>query len=217
MKFLTLVMMLSAPGAAMACQHNPAQFICPGDPVVDSSGNSGTVTAINPFQKTAAYNVPGLGTFNTTIPALALGLGCLEAVCVGDQVVDTSGNTGTAIAVNPYSSQVAYRVPGLGTFLSQLRAMKVSYGCALGYCVGDGVVDSSGNSGVLLALSPYDDTAAYRVPGLGTFETRIETLGNTKYCDQYGDDHPARQAQHYPSMPSSRYSAPNFHYYPTRR
>jgi hypothetical protein len=216
MKLLSLVLMLSSP-AAFACQHTQAQFVCPGDTVYDESNSQGTVTAINPFQHTASYAIYGVGTYSAQIPTLSLAVGCLEAVCVGDKIYDESNSQGTAVAVNPFTNSITYSIYGVGTYSAQVNTLKVAYGCALGYCVGDQIVDESNSNGTIVAISPYDANAAYSIYGVGTYSAEIQTLGNTKYCAQYSDSHPARRAKHYPSIPSARYAAPTFHYYPTRK
>jgi serine protease inhibitor ecotin len=216
MKLLSLVLMLSST-AAMACPHSQKQFICPGDSVVDSDNSAGIVTAINPFQHTAAYRIDRVGTYSAQIETLALAQGCLEAVCVGDTIYDSDNSAGTVVAINPFDNRVAYRIDRVGTYSADVSTLKVTYGCSLGYCVGDQIVDSDNSNGTIVALSPYDDNAAYRIDRVGTYAAQIETLSSTQYCAQYGDNHPARRAKHYPSMPTSRYSAPSFHYYPTRK
>jgi len=217
MKVLSLVLMLSAPASAMACPHSRQQFVCPGDAIVDAGNNKGILTAVNPFQHTASYQAEYLGMLSAPIETLALAAGCLEALCVGDAIVDDANNKGIVAAVNPYNGTVAYEAEYLGMRSASVRTLKVARGCSLGYCVGDAIVDDANNKGIIIALSPYDDSAAYQAEYLGMLSAQIETLSSTQYCAEYGESHPARQARHYPSLPTNRYAAPDFRYYQSRK
>ena len=184
---LFALIVLTASPAAMACPHNLQQFICPGDPVVDSAGNPGTVDAVNPFQKTVAINYGGASDGQSSIETVALGVGCLAGFCVGDSVVDSAGNRGKVVAVNPYNNLLALNYGGASDGLSNVSTVALGMGCMLGYCVGDGVVDSAGNRGTIDAINYSNSNIAVNYGGASDGLSNIETLSSTNYCSTYGD------------------------------
>lgn len=211
---LALLSILSTTAAEAACPHSRQQFICPGDPVVDQYNRPGQATAMNPFQKTVAYRLGSGSIASTDISNMSLGVGCLEAFCVGDQVVDQYNRPGIVVAVNPYQSSIAYRL-GSGSIASTaLENMLIGMGCNQSYCVGDGIVDQYNRPGLITALSPYNDMVGYRLGSGSTASTDIQNLSNTNFCEEYGESH--RSRRRFPELPRNRYAAPDFKYYSRR-
>jgi preprotein translocase subunit YajC len=207
--FLTL-----SAASALACPHSRQEFICPGDTVVDSSGYQGRVAAVNPFQKTAAVNYGGSTNENHEYANLALGVGCIDGVCVGDRVVDSSGYAGHVVGVNPYNDTLAINYGGSTSELHEVNDVALGQGCILGYCVGDKVVDSSGYSGEIIAVNFATGTAAVNYGGSTSELHEIQTLSTSVYCDKYGDSF--RGMKRFPLAPVGKYLGPNFHYHSAR-
>ena len=213
MKSLLALFLFST--SALACPHSQQQFICPGDRIVDAYNREGTVVAVNPFQQTVSYHLDVGGTDSESVSDLALGAGCLEAFCVGDRIVDAYNRTGRVIAVNPYSGNVSYHLDVGGVDTEATTDLKVGYGCTMGYCVGDGIIDAYNRVGLIIALSPYDDSVAYHLSVGGVDSEAVTDLSNTKFCQDYGDQF--RHMHRYPAMPSAKYRSSGFHYYDSRK
>jgi preprotein translocase subunit YajC len=194
----------------MACPHNQQQFMCPGDPVVDSSGYSGNVVAVNPFQKTVAVNYGGAINSQYPIQTVALGLGCFEGYCVGDSVVDSSGYPGKVSAVNPYNGNIAINYGGTISSLYGLATVALGLGCDQGYCVGDQVVDSSGYAGTLVAINYANDMVAINYGGTISSIYKIQTVSSTQFCATYGDAD--RSVPRFPVFDASLYISPDFQF-----
>lgn len=214
MKLLALALLVVSTTAAEACPRNQQQFICPGDPVVDQYNRAGRVRAVNPFQKVASYSLNNGAIVSADIPTLALGMGCLEAFCVGDFVVDQYNRAGRVTAINPYTRVVAYVLNNGAIVSADAETVLVGYGCTLGYCTKDEVVDQYNRAGTIVALSPYQDVAAYRLNNGAIVSADIQTLSNSKFCEDYGVQH--RQHRRYPALPKHKYLSPSFPYYSKR-
>ena len=214
MKLFAFVLALAATTSAHACPHNQQQFICPGDPVVDEYNRAGRVRAVNPFQKVASYSLGNGAIVSADIQTLALGMGCLEAFCVGDRVVDEYNRAGRVMAVNPYNRTVAYALGNGAIVSADASTMLVAYGCTLGYCVKDEVVDEYNRAGTIIALSPYQDVAAYSLGNGAIVSADIQTLSNSKFCEDYGVQH--RKHRRYPALPKHKYLSPSFPYFSKR-
>ncbi len=162
-------------GAALACPRSQHQLICTQDAVVDSSNNRGRVIGINPSTQNAAVMRDwDSGMETVSVRTLALGLGCVAGACVGDMVVDSSNNVGKIIAVNPYSrSVVILRDWDSGVETVSIKAAAIGLGCLGNVCVGNRVVDSSNNTGVVLAVNPYTGNAALK----RDWDNGVETVG----------------------------------------
>lgn len=214
MKLFALALALLSSTSAYACPRNQQQFICPGDPVVDMYNRAGRVRAVNPFQKVASYALNNGAIVSSDIENLALGMGCLEAFCVGDYVVDMYNRAGRVMAINPYSRVVAYQLTNGAIVSSDAENMLVGYGCTLGYCTKDEVVDMYNREGTIIALSPYQDVAAYRLNNGAIVSSDIQNLSNSKFCEDYGVQH--RQHRRFPALPKHKYLSPSFPYYSKR-
>lgn len=207
---LSMFFLLALSGAAQACPHSEQQFMCPGDPVVDQFGNSGTVAAINPFQKTVAVNYGGSSNNQYDMKTVALGLGCLEGYCVGDSVVDQFGNSGTVSAVNPYNGNVSVNYGGSTNNLYPVDTVALGMGCLQGYCVGDGVVDQFGNSGKIAAINYYNSQVAINYGRAVNNLYNIQTVSTTAYCTTYGDAQ--RTVPRFPTIDINLYVSADFHF-----
>ncbi len=217
MKLFSLVLMFASISAAEACPHSRQQFICPGDPVVDQYNRDGIATAFNPSQQKVLYRLAsGAGLDSTDISNLSLGYGCLEGFCIKDRVVDQYNRPGVVVAVNPYSNTVAYLLDsGGGIDSTNVQNLLIGFGCTAGFCVGDDVVDQFNREGRIVALSPYENKAAYNLrSGGGIDSTDISNFSSANFCAEYGEQ--IRRHRHYPEMPTKRYTASDFHYYSHR-
>lgn len=75
--------------------------ICAGQKAVSPSNNTGVVIGVNPFRQKIAIDLDYYSDNNVyNARDVFAGRGCLPGVCVGDDVVTPSGNTGTVIGVN---------------------------------------------------------------------------------------------------------------------
>lgn len=212
-----VVGLLGMQSLALACPHNQQMFMCPGDPVVDSGGTSGTVKAINPFKHTVSMYEPAYGrNYEYSIEQVALGVGCLEGYCVGDSVVDSGGTSGKIVAVNPYNRQIAMYEPAYGrNYLYSIDQVSLGLGCMEGYCVGDQVVDSGGTNGTIVGINRANGQAAVYEPSYGrNYVYGIRTLGSTNFCTTYGDME--RAVRVYPEMRVEMYITTELHFTLTR-
>jgi hypothetical protein len=199
--------------SALACPHNAHQFICPGDQVVDPSGDRGEVRAINPAEETAAVKYQNSGEDqNWEVADLALRQGCLDGICVGDLAVDSSGSRGIIDAVNPYSSTIAIRYRGNSEDqIWDASNVAMGFGCIRGYCVGDKVVDASGDEGVIEALNRNSNVAAVKYRGNSEDQIwDVFTLSSSVFCATYGESQ--RHSRFFPTFAANQYISPALHF-----
>jgi hypothetical protein len=202
-----------ASSAAMACPHNQQQFICPGDEAVNPYGQAGRITSVNPFDHKVTLTLKGLSigsSFN--VSEVLLAQGCLEGICVGDQVVNPYGQPGTIAGVNPYKRQVALQLPGLSiSSIFSVDDIGSGIGCLRGYCVGDTVTNPYGQTGTLVAINYHNGKGAFQNKGLNISSYfDITQLGSMVYCTTYGDFE--RSVPRYPDFGNDDYVGPDFHF-----
>jgi hypothetical protein len=212
---IAATLLLLASTSAFACPHSVQQFICPGDRVVDHDAFQGRVIAVNRFEHMASVMLDSGAVENEEIQTLAVAAGCLEAFCMGDKVVDGDAFEGRVIAVNPNTRELAIMLDSGVVELEKTDLMTVSYGCTLGYCVGDTVIDADTFQGSVIALSPYKYTAAVMLDSGVIVNERVKSLSSTRTCDEYNNSQ--RSSDRYPIMPRARYLTPEFHYYSSRK
>ncbi len=212
--FYALALLVLSATTAEACEHTRQQFICPGDSVVDQYNRLGRVRGVNPFQQTASYQLQAGSLATDDISTLALGMGCLEAFCVNDRIVDQYNRAGIVIAVNPYSNTVAYRLTAGSIASDDISTLTVNYGCVMGYCVGDDIVDQYNRAGRIVAVSPYDSNVAYQLQAGSLATDSAETLSNSAFCADYGQQH--RRMPRFTKLGKGRYVAPDFRWYSKR-
>ena len=202
--------LLTSSVQALACPHSQEMFICPGDKVVDQSGNIGRASGVNRFKNTISINYGGSADGIENMRTVFLGVGCIDGICVGDKVIDESGNRGRVDAVNPYNSMVAISYGGSADGLERVNTLALGMGCVLGYCVGDEVTDESGNRGVIDGVNRYNQTAAVNYGGSASGISRIRDLSSSVYCATYGDS--SRSMKVFPMINTSIYPSPLFHF-----
>jgi hypothetical protein len=139
--------------------------VCVGDRAVDANGNIGSVAAVNPYNYTAALNEGGNSDAIISLDSLALGVGCLDYDCVGDNVVDPNGNSGTIVGINYSKRQLALNEGGNSAAIVPIESTALGHGCA------------AGNSGQI-ALSEGGNSDAMVNPS---------QFMSSEYCATYGD------------------------------
>lgn len=169
------------------CQRTEQRFICPGDRVIDQNGDLGVVRGANPFQGTVAVNYGGSTSYSKNIPTLSITEGCVRGFCVGDSVIDANGDAGVIKGVNPFNVTVAINYGGSTSYHRSLKTLSVTFGCLKGFCIGDSVIDSNGDSAIVTAINFIHQTAAINFGGSTSYSKNVETLSATNYCVDYED------------------------------
>lgn len=193
---------------AKACPRSNEKLLCPGDKVVDINGYVGTVSGVNPFQQTVSINYGGSTDNIKTITSTAIGFGCLEGYCIGDLAVDQRGYRGRIDAVNPYNRTVAINYGGSTDNIEYIENVALGLGCAIGYCVGDTVIDDNGYKGKMEAINRFKETAAVNYGGSNDNIKRIRSLSSSEICSTYGDEE--RIVSAFPVINESLYPSSNF-------
>ncbi|MBK8203570.1 MAG: hypothetical protein IPK68_15005 [Bdellovibrionales bacterium] len=179
-------------GYAHACHRSAEQLICPGDTVVSNDNIVGTVLGVNPFHGNIAFRSNSSGTtYTRSKMSLALGLGCLEMYCVGDQIVSSENIVGTILAVNLHQNSIAFRSHSFGyIYTRRLESLSLGLGCVRGICVGDTIISSDNINAKVLAVNPFSSAVAFRSNSSGNVYTRAaDSLSSSEYCDSYGSYH----------------------------
>ena len=74
---------------------------CVNDTVVASNNLVGRIIGVNPYRNTIAVRSNATGSvFTFASNDLALGLGCVRGICVGDKIVASNNMVGKVLAVN---------------------------------------------------------------------------------------------------------------------
>jgi hypothetical protein len=161
--------------------------VCVGDRAVDANGNIGSIAAVNPYNYTAALNEGGNSDAIISLDSLALGVGCLDYDCVGDNVVDPNGNAGTIVGINYSKRQLALDEGGNSAAIVSIESTALGHGCAAGNCVGDAGVDPNGNQGSIAAVNPYSGQIALSEGGNSDAMISPSQFMSSEYCATYGD------------------------------
>ena len=197
-----------------ACEHNAEQFICPGDIVISDDNISGKVLGVNPFQNTVAFYHSYSGiTYTRPVSTLALGIGCLQGVCVGDIVISDDNISGKVLGVNPFQNTVAFYHSYSGiTYTRPLSTLALGLGCIQGVCVGDIVISDDNISGKVIGVNPFQNTVAFYNSYSGnTFTKKVETLSSSQFCEAYKGR--SRKIMRYPEIDTKIYLDLNFKFH----
>jgi hypothetical protein len=210
------------------CQRSGQSYLCAGDKVIDTSdGWSGTVLGANPWGNKVSVrwtsDERGSSRFQTSSPSvssLAVNVGCLRKVCVGDKVYDLQdGWSGTVKGVNPYNNKAAvlWTSDERGNSRFQMAAksapsLAINRGCIRGFCVGDEVIDLNDSwSGVVKAVNRRSREAVVLWTrddrGFSRFQVtskRLSSLASSKFCADYDRRH--RVNDYYIPYPGNYYN-----------
>src|SRR5262249_4122334 len=99
--------------------------------------------------------------YSYALTDLFVGYGCMYQLCVGDSAVTSRGQTGKVVGVNPYKKTVSLDLDNYTDDYSYpIREVLYGFGCASGTCVGDRAASPNGQTGVVIAISPFNGTVA---------------------------------------------------------
>jgi hypothetical protein len=187
-KLITLALAFSA-ASALACPRSQENLICTGDHVVTPDNYRGVVIGINPYKKTLSVKYDGYSTISSFgVRELALGLGCVHNVCVGDRVVTPDNYVASVIGVNPYNNNAAVHYDGYSTITSVNVAKLKTQGCLMGVCTGDSVITPDNYQGKVLGIDRWNGLVSVKYDGYSTISSfDIENISVTNYCTTYGD------------------------------
>lgn len=91
------------------------EMFCVGDSVVSDDSVQGIILAVNPYDSTVAFQSVATGNvFVRQLQTLALGIGCVQGVCVADTVISSDNVEGIVLATNPFQNTVAFQSKATG-------------------------------------------------------------------------------------------------------
>jgi preprotein translocase subunit YajC len=207
---IPMILVLATSLQANACPGSNGELICSGDTIVTNDNIAGVVIGVNSFTDAISFSDNRLHqTFTRNKQTLAIGAGCLELYCVGDQVVTNDNIRGKILAVNPYQNTIAFsdnRSNNIHTTSSD--SLSLALGCVLGICVGDEVITPDNIRGEVLAVNPTHGIVALSSNRTANVFSRDATsLSSAKNCAAYGTA--ARALRSYPQN-SAVYADGNF-------
>lgn len=116
--------------SSLALAEGCVAGLCVGDRVVDSSGYNALVSAVNPFRRTVAINYGGTTSSHQNPEALSVTFGCIQGLCIGDRVIDSSGYSAIIVAINFARHTVAVNYGGSTSVHQRPESLSVTNYCA---------------------------------------------------------------------------------------
>jgi hypothetical protein len=93
--------------------------LCMGDRVVSPENYRGRVIGVNPYSRRVAVDLDSFGShYSYDIDEVFSGFGCVDEICVGDDVVSPDNYPGRVIGINPYSGKVSVDLNSFGSHYS---------------------------------------------------------------------------------------------------
>lgn len=153
MKSLIVFASFLATSIAMAC---PADRLCSGDRVINSSDGVGTVVEVFSNGKATVSFDSYYGIFIKNVRSLKKGQKCFKKFCEGDRIIDSDDNFGKIKEIfengkAKISLDFYFGLPVIdayhGLFIRDLNTSGKGFRCIENICVGERVVDGSSRTG----------------------------------------------------------------------
>jgi hypothetical protein len=123
----TFIRNVSDLGKGVRCN----QHICEGDRIVDSSNHVGKAVEVFDNGKSKVSLDSDFGYFIRSINDLGKGYRCIENLCEGDRIIDSSNNMGKAVEIFDNGKVKVSLDSDFGYFIRSFQSLGIELNCRL--------------------------------------------------------------------------------------